>query len=96
MMTPEHTVIAEQTLPSADHDRVEHQPELVDQAVLEQGLHQLAAADHVQVPAVLLLQSDDGLGVEVANLPAAVLEAPGLVLIRLASRPSSPRTGMVA
>jgi hypothetical protein len=53
---PTHTVIAEQTLAATHHDRVNHDSELVDQVALNQRLRQLAAADHVQVLAVLLLQ----------------------------------------
>lgn len=40
---PAHTVIAEQPLAAADHDRVDH-AELVDQVMLDQRLHQLATA----------------------------------------------------
>ena len=59
---PERTVIAEQALAAPHHDRVNHHSELIDQIALKQRLHQLTAADHVQVLAVLLPQRGHGLG----------------------------------
>jgi hypothetical protein len=40
-------------LPPAQQDRVDHQPEVVDEAALDQRLHELGAPDHVQIGAVL-------------------------------------------
>ena len=56
-------------------------PELIHQVVGEQRPHQLAAADHVQVAAILLLQREHGLG-EVALEHGGVLP-----LQRLDGRP---------
>jgi hypothetical protein len=41
----ECAVIAEETLAAAYDDRVDHQPELVDQVVLDERSHQLRAAE---------------------------------------------------
>src|SRR6266487_5261607 len=54
--------VPEDALAGAQDDRVDHQPELVDKVVLYQRLHQLRAAEHVQIAAVLLLQRGHGLG----------------------------------
>src|SRR4029077_1393228 len=48
--------LAEEPLPAPEHDRVDHQPELVDQIVLDQRLHELSAARDENVPVDLLLQ----------------------------------------
>src|SRR6516165_3069630 len=47
--------VAELRQPGAGQDRVDREPELVDQPVLQQRLRQPAVAEQGQVPAVLLL-----------------------------------------
>src|SRR5207245_2631929 len=37
-------LVAEEALAGAEHDREDHQPQLVDEVVLEQRLHELTAA----------------------------------------------------
>jgi hypothetical protein len=49
-------------LPLPRDERIDHHPELVDEVVLDQRLHELGAAYHVKVLAVLLLQRGHGLG----------------------------------
>src|SRR5215469_1808873 len=51
---------AQQRSPAADHDRVDDEVQLVDQAVLEQRLGELAVAVDHQVPVSLLLELPDG------------------------------------
>jgi uncharacterized protein YciI len=70
---PERPVVTEDGLSDAQHHRVDHQPELIDEAVLDQPAHQLGAPDHVDVGAVLLLQRGDCL-VDVAFEHPRVLQ----------------------
>jgi hypothetical protein len=44
---PERTVIAKNALATTHDNRVDHQPELVDQFVFDQRVYQLGAADYV-------------------------------------------------
>src|SRR6266511_4088856 len=44
----------EQPPAAAEHDWVNHQPVLVDQAVVHQGLREIAAPDDLQIPSGLL------------------------------------------
>jgi hypothetical protein len=46
-------LVAEPALATADHNRVDHQPVLVDEALLEERLGQLRTAEQVQVGTVL-------------------------------------------
>ena len=62
LQMPKHAVVPEDALTAAQHDRVDHQLELVDQVVLNQRLDQLRAANYKQITAVLLLQRDHCLG----------------------------------
>src|SRR6266540_3415619 len=59
---PERTVVAEDSLAAAQDEWVDHQPELIDEVVLDQRLYQLGAPDHLQIRVVLLLQFGHGLG----------------------------------
>src|SRR6266511_2141609 len=54
--------IAKEPLPTADHQRVDHQGVRVDQILLHQRLGELATADHHEVLAVLRLELADLLG----------------------------------
>ena len=46
--------LAEEALAASEHDREDHQPQLVDEVVLEQRLHELGAAVDDDVAVVLL------------------------------------------
>jgi hypothetical protein len=59
---PEHAVVAEDSLPAAQDDGVDHQPVAVDEIVLDERGDQLGAADHVEVAAVFPLQRRHRLG----------------------------------
>src|SRR5438067_1334652 len=48
--------LAEETLAAAEHDREHHQPQLVDEVALDQGLGQLGAAVDDDVAVVPFLQ----------------------------------------
>src|SRR6266536_691038 len=48
--------LVEEALPAPEHDRMDHEAALVDEAVLQQRAHQLAAAGDQDVLARLLLQ----------------------------------------
>src|SRR5436305_1406167 len=43
--------LAEEALPGAEHDRVDHQPQLVDEVVLHQRAHELEAGVDDDLPA---------------------------------------------
>jgi hypothetical protein len=51
--------LAEQSLAGAEHDREDHQPQLVDEVVLDQGLHELGTAVYDDVAVALLRQLRD-------------------------------------
>src|SRR6266542_6776341 len=51
--------LAEEALSASEHDRVHHQPQLVDEVALEQRLHQPRAPVDDDVPFLRLLQLAD-------------------------------------
>lgn len=51
--------VGEQPLPTAQRYRVDHQPERIDQVVLDQCLNEVAATPNVQVGSWLLLDLGD-------------------------------------
>src|SRR5207342_1122842 len=70
----ERAVVAEQALAAARHQRVDHQPELVQQAQGHQGLDEPGAADHMQVLTPLRLQCAHG-RTDVASQQPRILPA---------------------
>ena len=67
---PERAVIAEEPLAAAHDDRVDHQPELVDEVMLDQRLDQLGVADRQQVMfrgSAMTCSSSDAFGQWAAN-----------------------------
>src|SRR5918996_5887786 len=69
---PECAVFKEDAFPAAKDDGVDHQPELVDQVVLDQGPNQLRAPDDQQIVAILLLQRRHRLGDVAPEQPRVV------------------------
>ncbi len=51
--------LPEEALAGSEHDRVDHQPQLVDQFVLDQRAHELTAGGDDDSPVKLLLQLRD-------------------------------------
>src|SRR5947207_8143917 len=72
--------LSEQALAAAEHDREDHQPVLVDKAVLLQAVDQAAASRHQDVAAGLRLQPGD-LGGDVAPDHLGVVPR-GLVVLQ--------------
>jgi len=89
--------LAEEAFARAQHDREEHQADLVDQIMLKQRAHQLVAGVNDDVPGHLLLQLTD-LGRHVARQhgrvgPRGLGPARGYHVLGQAVQPVGPLAG---